>query len=419
MKVVLVSTYERKGGAAIACYRLKEALLKESVDVTLLTAYKTSDDPTVVTPFDTRWKRLKNRFHFYKERFSIFIKNGFSRKNLFAISIADSGTDISAHPIIREADIIHLHWINQGFLSLNGIKELCKLGKPIVVTMHDMWFCTGICHHARECISYQNICRECMFLQNPGIYDLSYQTYLEKRFIHSSDITFVTCSRWLQEKVISSMLIQESLVKTIPNPIDIDFFSEGDRSFSRKLMKLPENKKLILFGAVNAGDKRKGVDFFVKALDILSQKYPDLKESVTVVIFGNFKGSSFPKLSFPHIALGYLAKEDDILNLYRAVDVYVIPSLEENLPNTIMESMSCGTPCVGFDVGGIPEIIDHGDNGYVAKYKDPMDMAEGIYKTLFCGDYNQLRLNARKKIENCYSEKLVAERYIRLYESKI
>ena len=226
MKVVLVSTYERKGGAAIACYRLKEALLKEGVDVTLLTAYKTSDDPTVVTPFDTRWKRLKNRFHFYKERFSIFIKNGFSRKNLFAVSIADSGTDISALPIIREADIIHLHWINQGFLSLNGIKELCKLGKPIVVTMHDMWFCTGICHHARECISYQNICRECMFLQNPGIYDLSYQTYLEKRFIHSSDITFVTCSRWLQEKVISSMLIQESLVKTIPNPIDIDFFSE-------------------------------------------------------------------------------------------------------------------------------------------------------------------------------------------------
>ena len=98
MKVVLVSTYERKGGAAIACYRLKEALLKEGVDVMLLTAYKTSDDPTVITPFDTRWKRLKNRFHFYKERFSIFIKNGFSRKNLFAVSIADSGTDISGHP---------------------------------------------------------------------------------------------------------------------------------------------------------------------------------------------------------------------------------------------------------------------------------------------------------------------------------
>ena len=100
MKVVLVSTYERKGGAAIACYRLKEALLKEGVDVMLLTAYKTSDDPTVITPFDTRWKRLKNRFHFYKERFSIFIKNGFSRKNLFAVSIADSGTDI---PLFRSS----------------------------------------------------------------------------------------------------------------------------------------------------------------------------------------------------------------------------------------------------------------------------------------------------------------------------
>ena len=128
MKVVLVSTYERKGGAAIACYRLKEALLKEGVDVMLLTAYKTSDDPTVITPFDTRWKRLKNRFHFYKERFSIFIKNGFSRKNLFAVSIADSGTDISALPVIREADIIHLHWVNQGFLSLQNIHQLIKLG---------------------------------------------------------------------------------------------------------------------------------------------------------------------------------------------------------------------------------------------------------------------------------------------------
>ena len=132
MKVVLVSTYERKGGAAIACYRLKEALLKEGVDVMLLTAYKTSDDPTVITPFDTRWKRLKNRFHFYKERFSIFIKNGFSRKNLFAVSIADSGTDISALPVIREADIIHLHWVNQGFLSLQNIHQLIKLGKPMI-----------------------------------------------------------------------------------------------------------------------------------------------------------------------------------------------------------------------------------------------------------------------------------------------
>ena len=175
MKVVLVSTYERKGGAAIACYRLKEALLKEGVDVMLLTAYKTSDDPTVITPFDTRWKRLKNRFHFYKERFSIFIKNGFSRKNLFAVSIADSGTDISALPVIREADIIHLHWVNQGFLSLQNIHQLIKLGKPMVFTMHDMWYCTSICHHARSCDRFMSICRECPYLQYPGAFDLSYK----------------------------------------------------------------------------------------------------------------------------------------------------------------------------------------------------------------------------------------------------
>lgn len=184
MKIVILNTSERTGGAAVAAGRLGKALGQAGIQVEKLVR-------------DDSWL---NRFRFYWERLIIFLCNHLNRKNLFAVSIANTGMDLSGHPLVKDADIIHLHWINQGFLSLKDIEELVKLNKPIVWTMHDMWPCTGICHHARDCEKFQMICESCFFLKSKGK-DLSTSVFDKKLSLYKeANITFVGCSRWLSGK---------------------------------------------------------------------------------------------------------------------------------------------------------------------------------------------------------------------------
>lgn len=411
MKVVLVSTYERKGGAAIACYRLKEALLKEGVDVMLLTAYKTSDDPTVITPFDTRWKRLKNRFHFYKERFSIFIKNGFSRKNLFAVSIADSGTDISALPVIREADIIHLHWVNQGFLSLQNIHQLIKLGKPMVFTMHDMWYCTSICHHARSCDRFMSICRECPYLQYPGAFDLSYKVWLKKQFLRNPDIVFTSVSRWLVKRAGESVLMETNKIFVIPNVIDTEVFYPRDREKVRMSLGISDNSKVVVFGAAKLNDENKG-------FKLLKQSLKDSKycREINLFLFGEIKRDKDFLKDIPcnYRYLGEIGNSEDLARIYSAADVTVMPSHYETFGQTLAESMACGTPVVAFNSSGQTDIIDHLENGYLVTYPFTSDFVEGMDWVL---DHTnpEMRKKCIDKIKRCFSRDVIVRQYLDLY----
>lgn len=419
MKVVLINTYSRTGGAAIACTRLGHALQKAGIDVTILTSINETPDDSLIHGFcENRWKFFRYKWAFVWERLTIFLQNRLSRKNLFLVSTATSGVKLARHPLLQDADIIHLHWINQGFVSIKGLKQILALGKPVVWTLHDMWSATGICHYAGPCTNYQTVCGKCPLLGTDHSNDLSRRIYkLKKRTYGSAPINFVTCSSWLRSLVEKSSLIKTSnTVCNIPNPIDTDFFIPvPDKTEARRELGLPLHKKLILFGAVNAADTRKGFSYLIDTLNILHSQYSHLSTEIELVVFGKSDSLELDKLPYKSIPLGYITQPEELRKMYQAADIYVTPSLEDNLPNTIMEAMSCGTPCIGFNVGGIPEMINS-TCGYVARYKDTADMAFGINYVLDAQRYSAMSQTARAKVEIEYSEKTVSSQYIRLYK---
>lgn len=418
MKVLLLNTSDRTGGAAIACYRLMDALNANGVEAKMLVRDKITDNPNVVSVNTNGWTKLINLWRFLWERLIIILHNGFSKKNLFRVSMANTGNDISKHPMVQEADIIHLHWINQGFLSLEGIDKLAQLGKPILWTMHDQWPYTGLCHYVDGCKNYIQHCHYCPQINSKTNNDLSSQIFKKKKNIFQSDkgITLVGCSNWIAKCAKDSGILgMATFVTSIPNAINVSQYLKHNSTDSfRKEFNLPRSKKLILFGACKVTDKRKGVDFMIAACKRLLNY--SFSSEVAVVVFGSKSEELSNLLDVLVINVGYINSSEQMVSLYNAVDLFLIPSLEDNLPNTIMESMACGTPCVGFNTGGIPEMIDHKVNGYVAGYKDADDLANGIHWVLEESDYVQLSQNARKKVEACYSEDVVAKQYKELYQ---
>ena len=413
MRVLIVNTSERIGGAAIAAGRLVEALKNNGIKAKMLVREKQTDRLSVIGLNKNWWKV----WQFIWERILIWKENRFKKHNLFAVDIANTGTDITVLPEFQAADIIHLHWINQGMLSLNDIRKILLSGKPVVWTMHDMWPCTGICHHARECDKYHQECHHCPYIyKGGGKKDLSNQVFKKKKEIYqSAPVTFVTCSRWLKERAGQSALLDGHTIVDIPNPISTGLFKPQNSLAARNKMELPTDKKLILFGSVKVTDKRKGIDYFVKSCKLLAEMHPELKEELGVVVYGKNSEQLKPLIPFQVYALDYISNEKDLVNIYNAVDLYVTPSLEENLPTTIMEAMACGVPCVGFNVGGIPEMIDHLHNGYVAEYKSAEDLANGIIWTLSESEYQSLSEEACRKAVSNYSESIVAKKYIDIY----
>ena len=406
MKVLILNTSEKIGGAAIAANRLMQALNNAGIEAKMLVRDKQTDNPHVIPLCTSSFKKQINSFRFYWERLIIFIATGLDRKNLFRASIANTGADISNHPAVKEADIIHLHWINQGFLSLSDINKLTQLNKPIVWTMHDMWPCTGIYHHVKESPFYTNTVGK-RFLTNL-IAKRKHKAY------QSGKISFVCCSHWLENEARKSLLTKPYSITCIPNPINTTVFKQL-QSNTRQEFNLPENKYLLLFGALNVTDKQKGIDYLIESLKYLQDKHSDIYKNTELVVFGQVKTEIQSLFNVPIHAMGYLNDMEQIVKLYNAVDLFVTSSLEENLPNTIMESMACGTPCIGFNVGGIPEMIDHKQNGYIANYKDAQDLAKGIEWMLCYSDKKAMSKNCVEKVRNCYSEKVIAQKYADLY----
>jgi len=410
MNILIVNTSDIHGGAAIAAFRLMNALLREGEHVKMLVRDKQSDHTAVIAA----GSKLQNRLNFYLERGVIFLRNGFTKQYLFDISIANRGLSITDLPAFREADVIHLHWINQGMLSLDEIGRIIASGKKVVWTMHDMWPFTGICHHAAGCTRYERSCGECPYLKTPSRNDLSHQLFLTKQAVYArGEITFVACSNWLRELAAKSPLTAGHQVVSIPNPIDTAVYSPMDKREARQRLNLPADKKIVLFAAVNASDPRKGMDYLAEASRIMAQQHDD----ILFLIAGNDGEELGKRLSLPARSLGYVAPQD-MPGVYNAADLFVTPSLQENLPNTIMEAMACGTPCVGFHTGGIPEMISHGTNGYVAVYRDAADLAKGILRILFGNDAGLLSAEARRKVVEEYSQEKIAQRYRQLYANE-
>lgn len=414
MKVCLINTLEIRGGAAVACNRLMKALNKlDGVEANMLVRDRSTSDPHISSVNTSFYSRLLNYGRFCLERLEIFFCNGFSRKTLFAVSTAATGVDISACREVKEADIIHLHWINQGMLSLKGIRKLLKLGKPIVWTMHDMWPCTGICHHSWGCMSFCEECGNCSFLNSDKQNDLSNQVWKNKCYIKTSNIQLVAVSSWLAEQVKISSLTRNLKATVIPNVIDISVFRPQERLAIREKYFFPADKKIILMGAVCLDNSIKGFQFLKEALNILSCKRDDL----LLFLFGTIKNKDvLNDLHVPYVSFGLLSDNRRIAELYAAADVTVVPSYYETFGQTIIEAMACGCPVVSFNNSGQTDIIDHKVNGYLAEYKKPDDFANGILWVLDNEDSHVLSLACIKKVEENYTEEIVAQKYYSLYE---
>ncbi len=417
MRILIVNTSEMTGGAAVAANRLVAALNNNGVKAKMLVRDKTTDSITVA---GLNHKPLR-MWHFLWERWCIFCRLHFSKSHLFELDIANSGFDITSLNEFKEADVIHLHWINQGMLSLNGIRKFLKCGKPVVWTLHDLWPVSGICHYARQCDKFITGCKDCPLLPNRKFCpDLAKQIWNKKKRIYqNSAIHFVACSEWLANTARKSGLTKGLNVSAIPNSIDTNIFQPLDKIKTRKELNLPEDKKIILFVSQKVTDVRKGASKLIEAVNKICAEHPTSANSIVVALLGSHADVLKQQINFPCIELGYVSGDKRLAKVYNATDVFVLPSMEDNLPNTIMEALACGVPCVGFNVGGIPEMIDHLKNGYIAEYKNADDLAKGIWWVLAETDSNELQRNALHKVHSCYSQHSVALKYIEVYEQAI
>lgn len=411
MRVLIVNTSERTGGAAVAAHRLMDALNNNGIKAKMLVRDKETDQLTV-SALPQSWRQ---QWNFLWERFVIWVHLHFRREHLFEIDIANCGTDITKLHEFQEADIIHLHWINQGMLSLNNIRKILESGKPVVWTMHDIWPATAICHLTLDCRNFEAGCSRCRLLPEDGSgHDLSARIWQRKqRLLEGKRITFVACSQWLASEARKSALLTGQDILSIPNPIDNRLYAPSDKRKARQQLGLPENDRLILFVSQRVTNPNKGMSYLMEACQQLVRQYPEMEQHTSVVVLGGHaEDLHFPFQTYP---LGYVNDEQRIVQVYRAVDVFVLPSLSENLPNSIMEAMACGVPCIGFRIGGIPEMIEHLKNGYLATYRDAADLAKGLHYVLAEADYDDLSRECLKKVAHNYSQQSVAKRYQEVY----
>ena len=412
MRVLIVNTSEKTGGAAVAANRLMDALNNNGVKAKMLVREKLTDDITVAhTP-----QGMTSQVPFLWERWCIFWHQHFSRQHLFDIDIANAGTDITSLPEFMEADLIHLHWVNQGMISLKTLRKILKSGKPVVWTMHDIWPATAVCHLTLGCHKFTTACKECKYLPKNTMGDLAAKIWQRKKRVYANqNISFVACSKWLAGEAKHSALLAGHRITSIPNPIDTHLYRARDREEARRTEQLPQDKHIILFIAQRATNPYKGMNYLIEACQHIADEHPETRENTCVAILGGHAEEFEDKLPYPVFPLGYVTDEQRIVNVYSAADVFVLPSLSENLPNTIMEAMACGVPCVGFKVGGIPEMIEHRKTGYVANYRDAEDLADGIYWTLAEADRKELREACVRKVAHQYSQHSIAVKYIEVY----
>lgn len=419
MKVVHINKADTGGGAAVAMCRIHAALRKEGVDSSILVEQVRSASQNAFSTSTSAADRAADFAHFVFERLRILPHERYSSMR-FNFSLASDGRDVSSLPVVREADVIHLHWVNQGFLSMESLQSLAALGKPIVWTLHDMWPFTGGCHYAGTCLEFNEHCGFCPFLRDPGKDDLSARLFkLKKETYQKMNISVVACSQWLGTLASSSSLFHKRKTVAIPNPIDTSVFRPLDKARCRAQLGLPTDKKLILFGAAKVSDIRKGYRYLVEALRIIANSFPSVASHTELVVFGEMDNEIKDfGIEFNVHSMNFISSTDRLVQLYNAADAFVLPSLQDNLPNTVVESLACGTPVVGFRNCGVPEMVVHGKTGYLAEPKNSLSLANGIYATLFF-DADKKRDEVVNHAKSLFGEHAVAQKYIDVYNNAL
>ncbi|MDJ1169591.1 glycosyltransferase family 4 protein [Roseofilum sp. BLCC_M154] len=412
MKVTLLSRSDVGGGASVAVRRLYYALNDARIDATLLVGNKNREETVLVN--DSKVGKARGLVTRFLDNLPIKTYDK-SSKSLFSVQWVPD--EVSGKLKILKPDVVNLHWISQGFMQ---VETLAQLPYPLVWTSHDMWGFTGGCHYTEGCDRYLKSCGQCPQLNSSKDNDLSRWIWQRKAKAWCNlPLTIVTPSHWLADCARNSSLFANKRIEVIPNGLNTKIYKPMNRRAARERLNLPADKHLVLFGALNpTSDPRKGFQYLEPALKSLSQS--DWKDKIELVIFGASRPEQEPELGFKIHYLGQF-KDDVALSLiYASVDLFVAPSVQDNLPNTIMESMACGTPVVAFKIGGIPDMIEHENNGYLAQPFESEDLAQGMGWILQDQErYNELCDRARRKVEQEFTLEIQAKNYLDLFTELI
>lgn len=405
MKVVHLSTTDM-GGAYEAAQRISDCMIMSGVESQVVVRTKFRQQ-TAAVPF---YRCLPQKFiSKVKNFFNLMVSEG-------EVVVDKYGTDICKASPIKEADIICLHWVNS-FVSSREVKNILSMGKPVYWVMHDMWPFTGGCHYSGACENYRVDCRQCPMVGNTTKEVAYIWQSKKKMYFEGNNLVPVGPSRWISDCAKQSSIFGGKNIITIPNPIDTTLFcpkSEEDKRAIRREYGLPEDKVIVLFAAAKVTNNPiKGFAYFVDAVNRLS------REQYEILILGENDGESFLKqeikLQIHHT--GFVDRAEKLCEIYNAADMLVAPSLQENYSNTVLESLSCGTPAVVFDVGGMKELVQTGVNGYLAGSKDAQDLYCGIMKV--AEDRGILGKTAREIVlkQNAFS--VIAKEYISAFRRSL
>ena len=414
------------GGAFVAAQRLSDAL--NGLDGVSSEHWVFDGGEGDFHLWANTWIKKKWAFGLHALEKLDFLRFEADKSIRFAFSHGRTGINISNWQAVKDADIIHLHWINKGFVSLNGLEDLLGLGKKIVWTCHDMWPFTGGCYHPRGCDNFTRECGNCQYMKQPSQSDLSSQVFQTKKSVFSKAggrLQFVTPSAWLKNQADKSGIVKDLIgigdagampeIKVIPNPIDTDYFKPLDL----KLVNSLENAPFVLmFAAANLGNPAKGFAEFRSICNGLVEL--GFNDIMALVVGENRLPNGDLGLNCPVTELGFISDAKQMRDAYWQADVYVTTSHEENLPTTIMESLSCGVPVAAFAVGGIPEMIspsgDH-QTGWLAEKLDVKSLIQGIASYIEMVPSKRVKLQeaSRNAAVVNYGSVSIAQRYVSLY----
>ncbi len=409
MKVCLLSRSDGRSGGYAAAYRLQQGFHQAGVDSTMLVGEKTRDDFTVCSPeskLEREWVKIARSLDTLPLRL-------YPQRVRTSYSLQWLPDKITPKIVKINPDIINLHWINAGYLQ---IETITRFNKPLVWTLHDMWPFTGGCHYSNDCDRYTISCGICPQLGSNRDWDLSRWVWQRKaKAWKNTNLTIVALSSWLGKCARDSSLFKDLRIELIPNSLDTQQYRPINRQVARDILNLPQDKQLVFFGSLKAtSNERKGFHLLQPALQDLSKS--EWKDRLELVIFGSSQPENPPEFGFKTHYLGTFNDDLSLALVYSAANVFVLPSVQDNLPNTIMEAIACGTPCVAFKIGGIPDLIEHEKNGYLAQPYKTEDLAQGIAWVLENEERHQkLSFRAREKVEQEFTMEIQSRRYLSLF----
>ena len=415
MRVAIVNTHANSGGAARAATRLKQGLRSSGVDAFMYSL--TGNDSSDVIRFKPSMDFSDRVIRFFRKSHIAHSDSKYIKRRPEGLELfSDDRSYVGKEPLMKmpDCDIVNLHWVAR-FLDYRSLPIIsCK---PVVWTLHDMNPFTGGCHYDGGCDRYCGVCGRCPQLGSSRTHDLSFSIWQRKSKAYSlfnpEGLHIVSPSRWLAGEARKSALLGRFSVTVIPNGVDINLFSPRNATGFRKVLDIPPDARVILFVAESITKRRKGVSILLDALKLLGEE----SKYVLVSVGG---GSIEAATEIRHMSLGRIEDERILSAIYSMADVFVIPSVEDNLPNTVLESMACGTPVVGFDVGGIRDMVHDGQTGALIKKGDAGGMARAIRDLLVNGErLETMASRCREIVLSEYSLDIQARRYIELYEDMI